>query len=110
MATKASRAVSAFNVFRSASNSDIARRSWHFALCPEAFTCKPEQEAPDYAKAKFAREEPEVHDVGAAEAIQALDSVPLLHRQRTFVIRHHVCGADRQRWGRLQWGDGVRPD
>jgi len=68
------------------------------------------QEAPDNAGAKFAREELEVHDDGAVEAIQALDSVPLLHRQQTFVIRHHVCGADRQRWGRLQWGDGVRPD
>ena len=83
---------------------------WTRDVAAEGRTPHVGQEAPDNAGAKFAREELEVHDDGAVEAIQALDSVPLLHRQQTFVIRHHVCGAERQRWGRLQWGDGVQPD
>ena len=38
----------------------------------EAVTCKPEQETPDNAGAKFTRDELKVHDDGAVEASQAL--------------------------------------
>ena len=57
------------------------------------------QEAPDNAGAKLPQNNQRFTTTGLVEAIGVLDGVPLLHRKRTFVIRHHVCGADRrQRW------------